>query len=111
MSRLEIAELSFFETELENSVQIKGGMSFEERLSSLSFGNFPRRLISIPVLDSDIEVLEESEGKDGEKIRRFRVGETGGFGVEISKENGSGTMLSRVRTGGNLGVSLLSGSF
>ncbi len=111
MSRLEIAELSFCETELENSGQIKGGMSSTNRFSSFSFGAFPR-LISIPSLksDSDIEILEESEGKDGEKIKYFYDKGIDGFGVEVSKENGSGTMLSRIRSGGNLNVSYVSGS-
>ncbi len=96
MSRLKIADLSFCETELENSGKIKGGMS-----STISFSYFFPSLsrFLLPIEGSDVEVLEESVGKDGEKIRYFYDEELDGYGVEISKQNPSGKMISRVLTG------------
>lgn len=96
MSRLKIADLSFCETEVENSGQIKGGMSSTISFTYL-FPSFSRFLL--PIEESSVEVLGESIGKDGEKIRYFYDEEIDGYGFEISKENGNSKMISRVLRG------------
>ena len=96
MSRLKIADLSFCETELEKIGQIKGGMS---STISFSYLSLPFSRFLLPIEASDVEVLEESVGKNGEKIRYFYDQEIDGYGFEISKENGTGKVISRVLTG------------
>jgi len=91
MSRLEIADLSFCETEFENSGKVQGGRRLP--LSPrLSFNNF-----LLPVEESELEILEESVGKNGEKMRYFFDKETDSSGVVMLKETDSSrTMVSTV---------------
>ncbi|MEO1372799.1 MAG: hypothetical protein AAFW70_00430 [Cyanobacteria bacterium J06635_10] len=94
MSKLEITDLSFCETELEDSGKVKGGMSSFFSYVSPSFYRFLR-----PIEEYDVEILEESVGEDGEKIKYFYDRETDSSGVEVSKETGSGKIMSTVVEG------------
>ena len=91
MSKLKIADLSFFETELNNSGKIKGGISH-------IFRPFYYRFL-FPVDESDMEVLEESVTENGSKTTYFYDEETDSSGIIVSKETETGKVMSVVSEG------------
>ncbi|MGD1910483.1 MAG: hypothetical protein ACFB2X_06415 [Rivularia sp. (in: cyanobacteria)] len=93
MNRLKIADLSFCETEFEDSAKVEGGMS-----SFFSY-SFPFQNFFLPIDESEVEILEELVGKNGDKIRYFYDEETNSSGVVISKETDSSKVMSTVLGG------------
>ena len=92
MSKLKIADLSFFETELNNSGKIKGGISHK-------FRPFYYYRFLFPVDESDMEVLEESVTENGSKTTYFYDEETDSSGIIVSKETETGKVMSVVAEG------------
>lgn len=87
MSKLKIPDLSFCETELDNSCQVKGGMLGQP----FSFHRYYQFLL--PLEESEMEVLEESV-TDGSRTTYFYDEETDSSGVLVSQESKTGKMMS-----------------
>lgn len=94
MKRLEITDLSFCETELEDSDKVNGGISSFFSLIHPFYSKF-----LLPIQESEVEVLEQSVGKNGEIITYFADQETNISGLQVSNETGSGKAVSTVITG------------
>ncbi len=91
MRRLEITDLSFCQTEFEDSGKVQGGMLLRTtKFSFLSFAPFPTRFLP-PILESDIEDLEELEGQNGEKIQFLFDGNS--YGVASMTDSGASFAL------------------
>jgi hypothetical protein len=98
MRRLEITDLSFCETEFESCGKVQGGTLLKStNFSFLSFAPFPERFFP-PILESDIEVLEELEGQNAEKVQFLFDGNSSG----VASITDSGTSFALV---GNMGDS------
>lgn len=89
MSKLKISDLSFYETDFDNSSQVRGGMSLKHYLSL----RFRYSRLLFPIEESEVEFLEESVGKKGETIRYFYDETVDGYGFVVSKDTDSGTVL------------------
>lgn len=93
MNRLTIDDLSFCETEFNNTERVKGGMSISDVLSSYYS---PYADSSFPIANSDLKLAEQSLAKDGYQARYYYDDATGDFVMVASQEYGSGTAFSRV---------------
>ena len=89
MSKLKIPDLSFCETELDNSDQVRGGMSRHLYFPFSFYSGF-----WLPFRESEMEVIEESLAENGSKRTYFYDEETDSSGVLVSKETDTGKMMS-----------------
>lgn len=95
MSRLKVADLSFCETEFDDSEQVKGGMSYLGYILS-SYGYGTSADFSSPVSKSEIQLVEQSLTRNGYETSYFYDKNTGDFAIVASKENGSAKAFSGV---------------
>ena len=92
MSRFKIADLSFCETEVNDSEKVTGGASISEYLSPY-FSYYDD--FYFPSANSGFKLAEKSLTKHGYETSYFYDDATGDFAVVVSKASGNGKAYSQ----------------
>ncbi|WP_414622987.1 hypothetical protein [Calothrix sp. CCY 0018] len=96
MSKFKIADLSFCETEINDSEKVKGGASISESLAPyLSY----HKDFYFPNAKSGFKLAEKSLAKYGYKTSYFYDDATGDFAIVVSKASGNGKAYSEASKG------------
>ncbi|MEA5597863.1 hypothetical protein [Rivularia sp. UHCC 0363] len=84
MNRLNIADLSFCDTEINDSEKVKGGMLYDSL--ELYYGYLAN--FSFPIAKSDLKLVEQSLAKGGYKTSYYYDEKSGDIAILASKGNG-----------------------
>ncbi len=87
MRRLEIADLNFCETEFENSGKVQGG------IRSLYSYSLPINELLLRPKETEVKILEEFLGDNGEKMKYFQDKEKNSSGLEMLMDTDSGRTM------------------